>query len=325
MIPAGALALVGFQAAYIRLDRMKINTATGGTVCAQPASTATEGKVVVTFPASYTVNTTAANWTVNTSPIPAGATAWPSIATASSATSPGNVVTFGSGDLTVGTLYCFNFSGTNTLTTAASAAISQQASIVTQTSGGGVIDSTSVGLANITDDQIVVSAVVPPSFSFVLGGNTDSFTTNLDPNTVVSTTGKTVTILTNAKGGWIAWAKDSQQGLRSATASYTIPTAGTVDGTPSTLSTGTEGYVLDADLTTDASGGCTLAIDPEYNGAGSSSGGTFSSNFQPIAACTGGTANSDVITLVERAAIAGVTPAATDYTDTITVVGAGNF
>jgi hypothetical protein len=279
----------GFQQSYLRLDRLKINTATGGTVCAQPATVGTEAKVVLTFPATYTVNTTAANWTTSVTNLPAGSTAWPSIgATATSATSPANVVTFASGDLTVATMYCFN----------------------------------------ITDDQIVVSAVVPPSFSFSLSGNNDAFTTNLDPASVISTTGKTVTITTNAKGGWIAWAKDSNQGLSSATTSYTIPTAGTVNGAPSTLSSGTEGYVLDTDLTTDAAGGCTLAIDAEYNGSGSNQGGTLSANFQPIAACTGAspaTANGDVITLIERAAIAGATPAGTDYTDIITVVGAGNF
>lgn len=325
LVPANVFAAVGFQNAYVRLDRMMIATATGGTVCAIPASTATEGKVVLTFPSTYTVNTTPANWTVSTTNLPAGSTAWIGITTATSATSPANVVTYGSGDLTVGTLYCFNFTGTNTLTTAGTAAPNQQAQIATQTAGGAVIDTTPVALASIANDQIVVSAVVPPTFSFILSGNTDTFTTNLDPASTVSTTGKTVTVLTNAKGGWIAWAKDTQQGLRSATAAYTIPTSGTVDGVPSSLANGTEGYVLDTKLTTDAAGGCTLAIAPEYNGTGTAQGGTLSANFQPIAACTGGTANSDVITLIERATIAGATPAATDYTDTITVVGAGNF
>ncbi len=327
LIPSGAEA-VGFQQAYIRLDRMKAATTTGGTVCATPASTATEGKVVVTFPSTYTVNTTAANWTVTTTNLPAGTTAWVGIATATTATSPANVVTFGSGDLTVGTEYCFNFSGTSTLTTAAGAATSQQASVQTQTAGSVQIDYTNIALANITDDQIVVSAVVPPSFIFTLSGNTDTFATNLDPASIVSTSGRTVSITTNAKGGWIAWAKDNHQGLFSATTNYTVPTAGIINAAPSTLVAGTEGYVLDTDLTTDAAGGCTLAIDPEYNGIGTSSGGTTSVNFQPIAACTGAspaTANGDVITLVERAAISGATPAGSDYTDTITVVGAGNF
>jgi hypothetical protein len=324
-VPTGAQAAT-FTQAYMRLDRMMINTATGGTVCAKPVTVATEAKAVITFPATYTVGTTAANWTVTTTNLPAGSTAWAGIGTATNVT--GQVVTFASGDLTVGTLYCFNFASASTLTTATVAASSQQASIETQTSGAAQIDHTDIALANISNDQIVISAVVPPTFIFTLSGNTDNFGGNLDPAAIKSTTGRTVTFTTNAKGGWIAWAKDSQQGLFSTAANYTIPTAGTVNGAPSTIAAGTEGYVLDTDLTTDAGGGCTVAIDAEYNGTGVNQGGTFSANFQPIAACTGtspATSNGDVITLIERVAIAGSTPAGSDYGDIVTVVGAGNF
>lgn len=328
-----AAEAVGFQQAYVRLDRLKVNTATGGTVCATPASTATEGKVIVVFPSSYTLGTTAANWTVTTTNLPTGATAWTGITTASSVDNTTKTVTFGSGDLTVATQYCFNFSGTNTVTTASGAATNQQASLETLTAASAPIDYTNIAFANIADDQILVTAVVPPSFSFVLSGNTDAFTANLDPASIVSTSGKTVTISTNAKGGWITWAKDSQQGLRSATANYTINTTSTVSGTPplKQITAGTEGYLLDTDLTTDAASGCTVAIDPFYNGAvagATATGGAFSANFQPIASCTGVSpafSSGDVITLVERATIANSTPAASDYTDIVTVVGAGNF
>jgi hypothetical protein len=86
---------------------------------------------------------------------------------------------------------------------------------------------------------------------------------------------------------------------------------------------------LDVD-TVDAGGGCSAATAGEYNGvsAGNDDGGTFSEVFQVISSCTGGspgTASGDTITLKERVAISGATPAATDYTDTITVVAAGNF
>jgi hypothetical protein len=329
-IPTGASAV--FSSAFLRLDRMAISTTTSGTVCAKPATVGTEAKVVVTFPSTYTVNTTAANWTVTTTNMPSiggtAATVWPSIATATTVTAAPNVATFPSGDLTVGTEYCFNFTGTNTLTQPGVAAANQQASIETQTSGAVTLDHSDIALATIANDQIVVSAVVPPTFNFVLSGNTDTFPSNLDPTVLKSTAGRTVTITTNAKGGWITWVKDSAQGLYSATANYTIPTSGTVDGTPSTLATNSEGYVLDTKLTTDAAGGCTVAIDPEYNGVGTVQGGTLSANFQPIAACTGvspATSNGDIITLIERVAISGSTPAGNDYTDTITVVGAGNF
>src|SRR5882672_8403240 len=65
-----------FTQAYLRLDRMKSTTPTGGTVCAKPVTVATEGLVVITFPSTYTASTTAANWTVTTTNLPATSTAW---------------------------------------------------------------------------------------------------------------------------------------------------------------------------------------------------------------------------------------------------------
>lgn len=316
----------GFQQMYLRLDRMATSTATGGTICAQPATTGTEAKVIITFPTGFTVNSTAANWTVTTTNLPAGSTAWPSIGTATNVT--GQIVTFPSGDLTVGTLYCFNFVGTSTLTTPSSAGNSLKGNLVTQTSANAQMDQTYYGLSIITNDQIVVTATVPPIFIFTLDSNADTFPTDLDPTLVNSTSGRLVTITTNSKGGWITWAKDSQQGLYSTTTNYKINTSGTVDGAPSTLTAGTEGYVLDTNITLDAAAGCTVNIDPEYNGTGVTQGGTFSANYQPIASCTGAspaTANGDQITLIERATISGATPAGPDYSDIITVVAAGNF
>ncbi len=328
--PVGvAMAAPQFDQAYLRLDRHKALTTTGGTICAEPTTTATEVDFSITFPTQagtdFTVNSTAANWTVTTTDLPAGSTAWIGIGTATNVT--GKTVTFPSGDLTVGTLYCFNFSGTNTLTNS-STGNSLTGAMRTRNNTPAIIDETNYATSIIADDQIQVSAIVPPTFILTLSGNTDTFPSNLDPAAILSTAGRTVSVTTNAKGGWIGWAKDSQQGLFSATSNYKINTAGTVNGAPSTLTAGTEGYVLDANLTTDAAGGCTVAIDAEYDGATTSAGGTLSANFQPFAACTGAppaTSNGDVITLIERAAIAGGTPAGSDYTDVITVVAAGNF
>ena len=322
-----------FTQAYLRLDRMKATTATGGTICAKTATTATEADVQITFPTQtgtdFTVNSTAANWIVDSAGLPTGSTFWPGMTTLTTTASAvsGHTVTFPSGDLATNTLYCFHFTDVNTLTNG-SAGNSLTGVIHTRTAGAAVIDETNYATSIIADDQIVVSAVVPPTFVFTLSGNTDTFPGNLDPASVLSTAGRTASVITNAKGGWIAWVKDSQQGLFSTTANYKINTAGTVNGAPSTLVAGTEGYVLDTNLTTDAAGGCTVAIDPEYDGTGTASGGTLSGTFQPIAACTGAppaTSNGDVITLIERAAIAGGTPAGSDYTDVLTVVAAGNF
>lgn len=196
-------------------------------------------------------------------------------------------------------------------------------------------DSTTVALRTISNDQIVVTATVPPTFNFVLSGNTDSFTSNLDSASVVSTTGRTVTINTNANSGWIAWAKNlngssgasTKGALKSATnGNYTIPTTnGNALGSAShTLTPGTEDYGLGVTITTDAGGGGTVTLDTAYDGTSTKAGVLDPTNFRPIAS-SNGTANGDVINLKERATITAVTPAGNDYTDTLTVIGAGNF
>ena len=314
-----------FSQTFLRLDRMAATTTTSGEVCAAPTTVATEAKILVQFPTGFAVNTTSANWTTTTTNIQTGATAWPGIGTASLVS--GQIVTFPSGDLTVGTLYCFNFSGTNTLTTG-TAGNSQKGYITSQTAASAIIDQTYYAVSVITNDQITVTAVVPPIFIFSLSGNADTFPTDLDPTIVnTSTAGIFGTITTNAKGGWIAWAKDSQQGLYSASINYKINTIGTVDGTPSTLVPGTEAYQLFVSIKTDAVGGCQIAIQSEYAGT-ATSGGTFTAPFTQISQCTGpspATSNGDQFNIVEKATIGGSTPAGTDYSDIITVVAAGNF
>lgn len=315
-----------FQQTYLRLDRMAATSATGGTVCAQPATAGPVAKILVTFPSAFTVNSTAANWTVTTTNMPSGATAWPGITTASSVS--GQIVTWPSSTLTVGTLYCFNFVGTSTLTNPASGN-SYKGHITSQTSASTVIDDTYFATAIITNDQITVTAVVPPIFIFTLSGNADSFPSDLDPTVVNSTTaGIFGTITTNAKGGWIAWVKDSQQGLYSASVNYKINTIGVAtSGIPSTLSPGSEAYQLVSSVKTQSGTGCTTAIQPEYAGT-ATSGGTFTPGFIQLAQCTGvspATSSGAQFNILERATISGATPAGTDYSDIITVVTAGNF
>ncbi len=313
-----------FNQAYIRLDRLKASTTTGGLVCANPATTGTEADVQVAFPTGFTVNTTASNWTVTTSNLPSGATAWPSIATATAVS--GQTVTFPSGDLSTGTLYCFNFASSSTLTNS-TAGNDKTGTITTRTSGPATIDTTTYALSIVSDDQIVVSATVPPLFSFALSGNTDSFTGNLSSSSITSTSGRTATITTNAQDGWIAWVKSANAALSSTIAGTTIPSSGSVDDSPSDLDSVT-GYYLDVDITTDGAGTGTVTqaagYGAEYDGVDATQGGTLSTNFQPIAASSG-TTDGDVLTLIERAKVTGTQAAATDYTDTLTVVAAGRF
>lgn len=319
-----------FTRAYLRIDRMKASTTTGGTVCAQWASTApTDNKIKVTFPAGFVVNSTAGNWTVNTTNLPAGSTAMPGITTASVVS--GQVVTFPISNITSNsTLYCFNFSGTNTLTTS-TAGVDKTGTIQATTSADAEIDIGSYATAVITDDQIVITATVPSTFTMTLSSNTQALGI-LTTGSVTSGTGVAMSIITNAANGWISWVRsfdpdgDPDAQLYSVATGDSIPTTGTVDGTPSTISAGTKGYVLDADLTLDSgtAGSGTVAIAPEYNGVSTSAGGALSTIFTEFASANGPT-DTDTITLVPRVSISGLTRAATDYSDTLTVVAAGSF
>jgi len=327
----GQAAAAPFTQAFVRLDRLKATTATGGRVCVKPITVAVEASVQVTFPTTggtdYIVNGTAANWTVTTTGLDSGQTAWPGIGTATNVT--GKVVTFPSTDLTVGTLYCFNFAAASTLTTSsAGAAETVIGNILTRTTTPTNIDQTNYDLSIISDDTVVISAVVPPIFTFVLSGNTDAFTTNLVISAVVNTSGRQVTITTNAATGWIVWVKDlnnsaSKGALNSTTATYKIAGAAAVN--TGNRAESTEDYGLATTLATDAAGGGTVTINTNTDGTTAGHVGTLDPlNFEPVASANG-TANGDIINLYERAYILGSTPAASDYSDTLTVVGAGLF
>src|ERR1700757_5296067 len=161
---------------FVRFDRIKTSTATTGTVCAKPATTATEAKVLVTFPTGYTVSTTTGNWTVdtttNTASWPSGGTAWPGIGTATAAS--GQLVTFPSNDLTVGTLYCFNWTNSAAVSTQSGASSTNTGTVETDTSAPATIDSSNYVTQTIANDQISVTATVPQAFSFALSGTTDA-------------------------------------------------------------------------------------------------------------------------------------------------------
>jgi hypothetical protein len=336
-----------FAAAFIRLDRMESLTATGGLVCVTTNNTTatpllgSEHHVQITFPTQgtgtdFVVNATAGNWTVSTAANLNGTSlAWPGIGTATNVT--GKTVTFPSTALAASTQYCFTFSATNTLTNGTPGGSTDELTgdILTEDNSGTpvIINQTNYAVAVITNDQIAVSAIVPPAFIFTISGNTDAFTNELNPTAIESTTGVSYEIITNAKGGWITWVKDSQQGLYSPTANYTIASVPYNTDAPTVLSaSGTsEGYGMFASIVTDAAGGCSVATDPEYTesgGSATSEVGQLAAGYLPDATCTGAppaTDNGSTVKLTERASIAGGTPAGSDYADIITVTAAGNF
>lgn len=340
MLPMASFAFFATQKAaaatltttYIRLNRIKAGEATTFRLLFRTVG-AGATTVSVDFNGADSTTWTGSTGLVNATQTTATATC----ASETGATAlPGTLSASGSGAvlsitgvtaLSATTTYCVDLTHASAVTNASAGEYHP-----TVTVGS---DSTTVALRTISNDQIVVTATVPPTFNFVLSGNTDSFTTNLSSGSIVSTTGRTVTITTNATTGWIAWVKNlntstgaaTKGALRSATAgNYSIPTtnANALGSASHTLSAGTEDYGLGVTITTDAAGGGTVTLDAAYDGTSTKAGVLDPNNFRPIASANG-TANGDVIDLKERATISGVTPAANDYTDTITVIGAGSF
>lgn len=312
---------------YIRCDRMMAATDPGDclVVFTTSATSFTEAYIKVTLDSEWVsatnFSTTATNYTVSTSNLPGGVTAMPGIATADQVS--GNTIRFPVTALTNSTTYGFYITGTGLISNP-SASTTILHTVFTRDSGDATTgDTKSLAVPVISDDQIDITASVAPTFTFVFSNNAQSLGT-LSSSSVISGGGTTLTITTNAPGGWNAWVSSANAALTSANASYSIATAGTVNGSPNTLSTGSEGYVLDVDLTTDAGSGGTVTLAGEYNGGSTSAGGTLSTSLQSIAS-SDGTANGDVLTLIPRVTIAGSTPAGGDYTDTLTVVGAGIF
>jgi len=181
-------------------------------------------------------------------------------------------------------------------------------------------------------DEVVVTARVSPSYTFALANNDILLDTALATveypggTNNGSEVGATVTINTNASNGHAIWLKSgTASGLTSATIGQSIAFSGTAaDATPTTLVAGTEGVVVDVDETTDTPG--TMTIAAEFLGASTAAGGTPSTTFQEIATASGPVAsNGHVVTILPRVAISATTQAADDYTQTFTVIGAGNF
>jgi hypothetical protein len=125
----------------------------------------------------------------------------------------------------------------------------------------------------------------------------------------------------------MVWAKNANgvNGLVSASASDNIPSnCSSGAGTIHTLSAGNEGYNTGTSQS-QVGGSGTISLNSVFADGGTPyRGGGLCSTYQTLAT-SNGTADTAVITLKNNASINPTTPAAADYTDTITVVGAGNF
>lgn len=306
---------------YLRLNRMAATSQTDARLVFRTAS-AGATSVTINMNGADTTTWTGSAGAVNavqtvssaTCAADTGATALPGTVTAAGNASTGVITISGVTALSAATTYCVDLTSTTALTIPAAG---EYHPLITAGS-----DSITVAVRSVTNDQVVVTAVVPPTFNFVLSGNSDNFTSDLSSSSVGTTAGVTATVNTNARTGWIAWAKDSNTGLTSAAVSKTI--ASTTPGTSTTLTAGTEGYAFGVAAIAQGSGQGTTTATTAYNATAGAHGSGLDTSYRAIASSTG-TASNAVLTLRERAAINALTPAAADYTDTITIIGAGNF
>lgn len=315
---------------FVRFDRLGTGEAISGSACLETTTSGTETNVTIVFPQGWTISQTASNWTVTTTNLPTAAdgtaaTAWPSINTATSVN--GLSVTFPGGDLSnAGQFYCFNFTGASS--TIGSAGNDQTGQLKTE-GGTPFVDTVdwAISIVSADADQITVTASVSASMTFTLSGNSVSLGT-LSSGSTTAGSAITQTVSTNARNGWISWVRSGTDGgggtggagaLNSTIASAQIDSPGSFNGAPETLSS-TGGYVLDVNT-----GSGSPTVHAEYDGSTADEGGHITYNLFRQTAHNTVPAASNTVTLVVKARSSATTPAASDYTDTLTVVAAGSF
>jgi len=291
-------------------------------------------KIAITIPTGFTV--TAGSPTVSTSGFPntpASITAPPgsltATATSGGAGLGGSVVVSGltSASLNNTTLYGFDIP-TGTITNPSTAG-QYAVTVASENSGGTPIDTTTTPVyiygSSANQDQVVVSESVAPNFSFSLSANSDTVP-KVDPTAIQTSSGVTMSVGTNSPLGYTAYVKSANGSLVSATNPGTPITTGTFNGSPDAMTAGTTDYGF-VPSTGTACSLCTgsLTYDGEYAVADGTHAGSFNgTNFASFVERNGYT-NNDQITLKERVAVANTIGYSNDYTDTLTIVAAGNF
>lgn len=322
----------------VSLGRLGISASTGNNMLVTfklnttPTSVA---KVAVSFPSGFTLTAGTPTPTTTGFPnTPASITAPPgtltSSVTSSGAGAGGSIVVSGltSASLNSTTLYGF-YIPTGSITNPSTAG-QYSLTVSSENSSGTPIDTTTATVyifgSSSNQDQVVVNASVSPNFSFSLSANTDTVP-KVDSTTIQTSPGVTMTVGTNSPLGYTAYVKSANDSLTSATNPGTPITTGTFDGTPDTVTAGTTNYGF-VPSTGTACSSCTGALT--YDGEFAVSDGTHAGSFAPSSAFASfvsrnGYTNADQITLKERVAVATTVGYANDYTDTLTIVAAGNF
>ncbi len=195
------------------------------------------------------------------------------------------------------------------LGTATAAANNIQVTVKTN-NGTSDIDTGTVALSLITNDQVSVTATVTPTLTVVLSANTVALGT-LATGTV--TQGSiTSTVTTNASGGYVSQVKYNN--TLTSLASDTIADAG------GTITNGTAGFGASTSATSQGIATITTACS---SGAGTFNASSLTTAFQTFASAAAAV-SSDATTLCFLATISGTTPAGS-YSSTSTLVTTGRF
>jgi len=177
----------------------------------------------------------------------------------------------------------------------------------------------------VLGDDVTVSATVSETISCTASTSTTAFGTLTTSAVSTSTPDVTITMSCNYASGCTLKVQDdgnaTNPGLYSTTVAYLIGSADAAYADTATLAAGTEGYGIQGSTNANGSGG-TLTIATRYNQTGNAVGG-FEITDQSISSSTEPIANRETV-VKHKAAISGLTKAATNYSDILTYSCTGN-
>jgi hypothetical protein len=250
-----------------------------------------------------------------------GVTAMPATLSATGSGTTIQVTT--TGNLSASTAYCVILGGSAAVVNSGTAGI-YSVTVSDSSDSGSAYYITLSSPAN----SFSVTASVPQTFSLTVGAGPDSIPT-LTYSTEQHSSGVTATVSSNAASGIALFAYDLYTGLHSGTTGSTVSSTSPNSSSIQTITGGSTGpgYLTTVTAQSVASGQA-LTIDPSFagtiTGTTSATGDGLSTTPAVIAYTTAPT-NTAVAKLQESAIPGPITADATDYTDTITVVGAGSF
>lgn len=329
--------------ASLEIDRLSVSAAPASLfVTVKFNTTAGVSKVALCFATGFTLTSGSPTISTANRPNTPSTTALPTSSSFSAAsasgtstacpTGAGSIVVSNVGTVNNTTLYGFYVTSPN-LTNPGTAG--QYNNYVSSLNGSSTPIDTTTTPTYITSsggDQVTVTASVAPNFSFSLSSTSDQTTTAADSATTQDTSGVTMSVATNSPLGYTAYVK-SGQGFLSSTNTSTHITTGTFDGTADTITHPTSVMYGFIPSTGTPCATCTgaLTYDGEYSdGAGgyisaANKAGSFNGTSFASFVSRSGYTDNDQVTLKERIAVNSVIGYANNYTDTLTIVAAGNF